>query len=198
MNYGEVAGTSASQIYAYDSTTGMLSSLYDTAAGTFTAKYDAEGKISSETYPNGMKATYALNSVGESTGVEYIKTTHCTSGCTWFSDTITPAIHGETLKQTSSLAEEPGYTYDSLGRLTQVQEVPTGKGCTTRHIYDEERRPHEHDNARTRGPAVRAQPKGGTRETHIYDAAGASQTAASATTRSETSPSRHRMPAATN
>ncbi len=172
VNYGEVDGASASQIYAYDPTTGALSSLYDTTAGTFTAKYDAEGKLSSETYPNGMKASYTRSSVGESTGIEYVKTTHCTSGCTWFSGTITPAIHGETMKQTSSLAEEPSYTYDAVGHLTAVQEVPSGKGCTTRlYSYDEE---GDRTSATTREPGLggACASEGGTREAHIYDAAG--------------------------
>lgn len=165
-------GTSASQIYAYDVTTGALSSLYDTATGTFTAKYDAENKLSSETYPNGMKASYALNSVGESTSIEYVKTTHCTTACTWFTDAITPAIHGETMKQTSSAAEEPSYAYDALGRPTQVQEIPSGKGCTTRlYSYDEE---GDRTSMTTREPGTGGvcAGEGGTREAHIYDAAG--------------------------
>jgi len=73
VNYGTVDGATASQLYTYDPTTGALASLYDSAAGTFTAKYDVEGKITSETYPNGMTASYTRNQAGQTTGLEYVK-----------------------------------------------------------------------------------------------------------------------------
>ncbi len=170
VNYGTVDGTTASQNYTYDATTGTLASLYDTAAGTFTAKYDVEAKMTSETYPNGMTANYARNQAGETTGVEYVKTTHCTSNCVWFSDAITPSIHGETLKQSSTLAEQSIQT-DAAGRLTQVQETPAGKGCTTRqYAYDEE---GDRTSLSTREPGSKGEctSEGGAREAHVYDAA---------------------------
>jgi tripartite motif-containing protein 71 len=172
VSYGTVDGATASQIYAYDPTTGALSSLFDTAVGTFTAKYDVEGTMTSETYPNGMTASYMRNAAGEATSLEYTKTTHCTSNCVWFSNAVTPSIHGETLKQTSTLSEEPSYSYDAAGRLTQVQESPAGKGCTTRlYAYDEE---GNRTSLTTRAPGSKGEctSEGGTREVHIYDAAG--------------------------
>jgi YD repeat-containing protein len=172
VNYGTVDGESASQIYTYDATTGALSSLYDTTAGTFTAKYDVEGNMASETYPNGMTASYAHDQLGEPTGIEYKKTTDCSSNCVWFSNAITPSIHGETLKQTSTLGEEPSYTYDAAGRLTQVQEIPSGKGCSTRiYAYDEEGDRTSQTN-RSPGSLGECASEGGTRENHVYDAAG--------------------------
>jgi uncharacterized protein RhaS with RHS repeats len=55
----------------------------------------------------------------------------------WFSDTVAPSIHGETLKQACTLSDEPSYSYDAVGRLTQVQEIPVGEGCKTRvYVYD--------------------------------------------------------------
>ncbi len=172
VNYGTVDGESASQIYSYDATSGALASLYDTTAGTFTAKYDVEGTVTSETYPNGMTASYARNQVGEATGIEYTKTTHCSSNCVWFSNAITPSIHGETLKQTSTLGEEPSYGYDATGRLTEVQEIPSGKGCSTRiYAYDEE---GDRTSQTSRGPGSLGEcaSEGGTRESHVYDPAG--------------------------
>jgi tripartite motif-containing protein 71 len=129
----------SNQTYSYSPTTGALTQLVDSAAGTFTATYDVQGRMTSESYPNGMTAYYTYNPAGSETGIEYQKLTHCTEKCTWFSDNITPGIHGETLKQTSTLSEEPNYTYDPAGRLTQVQEIPVGEGCTTRaYGYNEE------------------------------------------------------------
>jgi DNA-binding beta-propeller fold protein YncE len=170
VNYGTVDGETASQIYSYDATKGTLASLYDTAVGTLTAKYDVEAKMTSESYPNGMTATYTRNQAGESTGVEYVKTTHCSEKCTWFSEAVTPSIHGEALKQTSTLAEVLSQT-DAAGRLTQVQETPAGKGCTTRQYeYDEE---GDRTSLTTRQPGSEGQcvSEGGVREAHSYDPA---------------------------
>jgi YD repeat-containing protein len=158
------------QSYTYDPTTGLLTKLVDSAAGTFTAGYDVEGKMLTESYPNGMTATTTINSVGQATGIEYVKTTHCTSSCTWFSDTVLPSIHGETLAQTSTLSGE-AYTYDNAGRLTQTEETPAGKGCVTRiYAYDEE---SNRRSLTTREPGSKGEcaTEGGTVERHIYDPA---------------------------
>ena len=171
LNYGTVDGETASQIYAYDATTGTLMSLYDTTAGTFTAKYDPEGKLASESYPNGMTATFTRNQAGEEVGLEYVKITHCSEHCTWFSDAVTPSIHGDTMKQASTLSEETSYNYNSVGELTSIQEVPAGKGCVTReYAYDE-----EGDRTRqiSHEPGIHGEcsKEGGSSEAHVYDAA---------------------------
>ena len=166
----EMSDGKGSQIYAYSPSTGQLTKLWDSAAGTFTATYDAEGKMLTEGYPNGMTATYTYNLAGETTGLEYEKKTHCTSSCTWFSDTQIPSIHGEVLSQTSSLSSEI-YTYDTAGRLTQVQETPTGQGCkTSLYTYDEE----SNQTSLTSIPAGtegKCSSEGGTTERHTYDEA---------------------------
>ena len=163
----------SSQTYAYDPTTGSLTKFVDSAAGAFTASYDVEGKILTEGYPNGMTADYIYNQVGRATGIEYIKNAHCASKCpeTWFSDVVVPSIHGETMKQVSTLAEEPSYTYDAAGRLTQVQEIPTGKGCKTRiYAYDED---SDRTSLTTREPGSKGEcaSEGGTLQGHSYDTA---------------------------
>jgi RHS repeat-associated protein len=124
------------QTYTYDATTGFPTKLVDSAAGTFTGSYDAEGNLLTEGYPNGMNANYTYNATGKPISLEYVKTTHCTEKCTWFSDKVVPSIHGQWLEQTSTLSHQ-AYSYDAAGRLTQVQNTPTGKGCTTRaYTYD--------------------------------------------------------------
>jgi hypothetical protein len=127
--------------------------------------------MTSETYPNGMTAYYTYNPVGQATALEYKKTAHCGEGCTWFSDTIVPSIHGETLTQTSTLSKEPSYTYDAAGRLTQVQEIPVGEGCTTRaYAYDEEsnRRSQATYKPNSKGECATEE---GTVQRHTYDEA---------------------------
>ena len=126
----EVNDGKGTQTGTYDSTTGELTSLKDSAVGTFTATYDAQGHMTTEKYPNGMTANYTYDSTGAPTKLTDVKTTHCTESCTWYSDEVTPSIHGQWLKQISTRATQ-GYTYDADGRLTQAQETPVGEGCTT-------------------------------------------------------------------
>ncbi|MGA8365643.1 MAG: RHS repeat-associated core domain-containing protein [Solirubrobacteraceae bacterium] len=166
----ETSDGKGSQTFSYDKTTGALTKLTDSAAGSFTASYDAEGRMLSEVLPNGMTASYTYNPEGEKTGVEYIKMTHCSSGCTWFSDSATPSIHGQWLTQTSTLSSE-NYTFDEVGRLTQVQDTPAGKGCGTRiYAYDED---GNRTSLTTRSPGTEGKcaTEGGTTQTHAYDAA---------------------------
>jgi virginiamycin B lyase len=131
------------QRYSYDPTTKELVKLEDSAAGTFTASYDVEGKLESETYPNAMCANYAYNAVGEATRLEYLKTANCSEAGAkvWFSETTHPSVHGEVLSGESTVGATSsapatsysnGYFYDAAGRLEEVKETPAGKGCTTR------------------------------------------------------------------
>ena len=64
------------QTYTYDATTGDLTKLVDSAAGTFTASYDVAGNLLTEGYPNGMNASYTYDATGKPTNLEYVKTTH--------------------------------------------------------------------------------------------------------------------------
>src|ERR1700677_5253694 len=56
--------------YSYNTTTGFMEKLIDTAVGmtvaqgTFTASYDVEGKMTSEVYPNGIWAKQTKTPVG--------------------------------------------------------------------------------------------------------------------------------------
>ena len=120
-----------------------------------------------------MTASYTHNQVGEATGIEYKKTAHCakTSPEVWFSDTTVPSIHGETMQQSSSLSEEPSYTYDPAGRLAQVQEIPAGEGCKTRiYGYDEDSN-RTTETTREPGTEGKCASEGGSTDRHTYDSA---------------------------
>lgn len=159
------------QNYTYAPSTGYLEKLVDSSAGAFTATYDAEGKILTENYPNGMTAKYTYNPLGTAIGIEYKKESDCATKCpeTWFSDTDVPSIHGETLQQTSTLSKE-NYTYDEAGRLTETQEVPAGKRCRSRlYGYNEE---SDRTSQTTRESSTETcATEGGTVQTHFYDTA---------------------------
>jgi RHS repeat-associated protein len=158
------------QTFTYDPTTGFETKLVDSAAGTFTGAYDAEGDLLTAGYPNGMNVKHAYDAAGDETGVEYVKTTHCTTGCVWYSETEAPSIHGQALSETSTLASE-SYTYDAAGRLTKAQDTPAGEGCTTRiYAYDEETNVQSL-TTRPPGGEGKCATEGGTSANHSYDTA---------------------------
>jgi RHS repeat-associated protein len=166
------------ETYTYSATTGLPTELlneYGTTKLAFTGTYDVEGNLLTEGYPNGMTATYTFNQVGKPTSLVYKKITNCTEEekekCKWFKDTIVPSIHGQWLEQTSTLSHQ-AYTYDAAGRLTQVQNTPSEKGCTTR-VYT-----YEEDTNRTSltthepGTEGKCTTEGaGSEEKHTYDTA---------------------------
>ena len=167
-----VTGHWKTQTLSYNATTKQLSSLWDSAAKTFTATYDVEGELASEVYPNGLCANTVRNSVGEATGVEYIKTTKCSeSGApVWFSETRGPSVRGETFSRASTLASEQ-YGYDTLGRLTEVQETPAGEGCSVRLYGYDEASNRTSQTTRAPGTGGKCETEGGTLQEHTYDEA---------------------------
>jgi streptogramin lyase len=162
----------SSQKYTYDGTTKALTKLVDSAAGTFTASYDAEGQMTSEVYPNEMCANYSNNSVGEVTHLEYIKSSNCSSkeAPVWFSETLTPSVRGEAMSRTSTLASEL-YTYDTSGRLLETQETPTGGYCKTRSYAYEEAANRVSLTSREPNSKKECATEGGTIAAHDYDEA---------------------------
>jgi streptogramin lyase len=166
------AGGTSSQYYDYDPTTKLPTKVIDSAAGTFTAAYDTEGKLTSVSYPYGMCEVYAYNSVGEATSLQYTKSSNCSESepGIFYQDSGSSSIRGEMLGQSSSLASET-YTYDPSGRLMESQETPAGEGCTVRaYTYDEETN-RATSTTRTPGTGGVCQTEGGTVEAHNYDEA---------------------------
>jgi RHS repeat-associated protein len=160
----------ATQIFHYDSTSGLLTSLEDPAAGAFTAAYDADGNMTEEKLPNGLAEKTTYDEAGAPTALSYVKTTNCTKECTWIEESNERSIYGQILSQ-KSLASSEQYSYDKAGRLTTSKETPTGGGCTT-HIYA-----FDADSNRTsltsRAPEANGSCKtsGGAVTSYSYDAA---------------------------
>ena len=166
------------ETFEYNEANGLLNELTYTNGTstkmTFTATYDAEENMLTETYPNGMTAIFTHNQVDKPTGVVYEKTTHCTEEekekCKWFKDTIVPSIHGQWLEQTSTLSHQ-SFTYSNSGSLTQVQNTPVGGKCTTRiYAYDED---INRTSLTTREPTSEGKcaTEGGKAQEHKYDTA---------------------------
>ena len=157
------------QTFGYDPTSGLLTKLEDSAVGTFTAAYDANGSMTEEGLPDGLVAKTTYDETGQPTALSYTKT-NCIEKCTWLEESNERSIYGQILSQ-KSLASKETYAYDKAGRLTSVKETPTGGGCTTR-IYG-----YDADSNRT-SLTSRAPEEGGTCKTtggtvtsYSYDAA---------------------------
>jgi RHS repeat-associated protein len=98
----------------------------DGLAGTFTATYNADAAMVSETYPDNTVGAYIVDSTGEPTEVVY-------SNSNWaapISDSVTLDAQGDWSSE-SVLNDSKAYTYDNADRLTAVQDTNAGS-CTTR------------------------------------------------------------------
>ncbi|MEU7587300.1 RHS repeat-associated core domain-containing protein [Micromonospora sp. NPDC049230] len=123
----------ATRTYTYDGGAerrGLLTSVNDTQAGTFSGSYDADGTLISETWPNGMQVTTETDETGTQVGMTYVKPGCASTDCTLHTESVVESTHGQWRDRSSSLSEQ-NYTYDQAGRLTSIQDTIGGQ-CTTR------------------------------------------------------------------
>jgi RHS repeat-associated protein len=155
------------QTFSYDATSGLLTKLEDSAAGTFTAAYDADGNMVEEGLPDGLVAKTTYDEAGQPVALSYTKT-GCIEKCIWLEESNERSINGQIITQTN-LSSSQQYTYDSVGRLTLAQDT-TGANCTTRqYSFDAD---SNRTKLTTRGPASACDTKStGTNQEYKYDAA---------------------------
>ncbi|HYC54273.1 MAG TPA: RHS repeat-associated core domain-containing protein, partial [Candidatus Binatia bacterium] len=172
-SYGRPVTTTddkGSQTITYDSVSGLPTKLEDSGAGTFTAKYDADGKLIARVLPNGLTAEATYNPAGEPTGLTYTKTTFCGESCTWFEEDVERSIHGQVLTNNGTLVDR-SYSYDDAGRLLEARETPTGGSCATRaYAYDLDSN-RLSMATRSSGIGGACQATGGTEQKYSYDGA---------------------------
>ncbi|MFE3238635.1 sugar-binding protein, partial [Kitasatospora indigofera] len=138
-SYGKpvkVSDPTGSTTYGYDRAKeprGMVTSVNDSLAGEFTAKYGPDGQLTEQTYPGGIVRKDTTNAVGEATGRTYTRTSD--NKVVW-AQTVDVSTQGAVAKDTSSTATR-SYTYDRLGRLTKAEQTTVAAGCVTRqYTYD--------------------------------------------------------------
>ena len=162
------------QTFTYDTAIdprGLATSVAGSAAGTFTARYDPDGQLTTQGYPNGMEARSTYDQVGAATKLAYVKTTNCSTNCTWLQYQPTFSIHGQERDNDNTLGDQD-YKYDAAGRLYRVEDEPLGSGCVIRkYTFDADTnrtslntRPPKADGTCDSGAA-------GTTVSHTYDAA---------------------------
>jgi RHS repeat-associated protein len=166
------------QTYTYQATSderGLLTKIVDSAAGTFTGSYDADGNLTDQSLPNGLDQCTTYDTTDQATERLYQSGGSCGStGTTTLLDyTASSSIHNQWLasagpSSTGNSAAE-AYTYDAAGRLTQVQDTLAGQ-CTTRQYgYDADTNRTQYVST---GPGSGGACQTGTLATvHSYDAA---------------------------
>jgi RHS repeat-associated protein len=167
-----VADAKGTQTATYDSTTGLLTSLKDSAAGTSTAKYDADGNMIERSIPKtGLVAKTTYDPTGAPTHLSYTKTLFCEAEpCTWLEFNLEDSISGQILDESTTLGNHV-YSYDKAGRLAGAQETPKGGACTTRaYAYDKD---SNRLSMTTREPGIggACSTSGGTQQNYEYDSA---------------------------
>jgi RHS repeat-associated protein len=158
------------QTYSYDAATGMLVSLSDSMAGTFTASYNADGQMIKRGLPNGLTAETVYDAAGAATDLTYTKVSNCGVSCTWLDFEVARSGSGKILSETGTLGTNK-YNYDRAGRLTKAEEKPAGSGCTTRtYAYDQN---SNRTTSTSRPPAIGGfcTLSGGTSQSYSYDGA---------------------------
>ncbi len=164
----------AKQTLHYEETTGAMNEIAESGSGgarTFKATFGLEGEMLSEHYPNNMTATYSDNSIGEDVSLKYEKNNHCSgSECEWFTDGLTPSIHGEAISQHSSLVTDQ-YRYEQPGQLVETQETPASEDCTAQiYAYNEEGRRTSLTTRKSTSSECNVS-EGGEVQRHTYDEA---------------------------
>ncbi|MGW4652026.1 DNRLRE domain-containing protein [Kitasatospora sp. NPDC004289] len=117
--------------YTYDRVKeprGLVTSVSDSLAGEFTAKYGPDGQLTEQTYPGGIVRKDSFNAVGSATGRSYTRTS---DGAVIWSQSVEVSTQGAVAKDTSSTATR-AYTYDRLGHLTKAEQTTVASGCVTR------------------------------------------------------------------
>jgi RHS repeat-associated protein len=166
----ETTDGKGSQTFGYDATSGLLTKLTDSAAGSFTAAYNADGAMTEEGLPDGLVAKTTYNEAGEPTNLSYTKTS-CSEKCTWLEESEERSINGQILSQTS-LSSSQQYSYDKAGRLELVKDTPTGGECTTRsYSYDADSNRTKFVTYKPKAGGACSMSSGETAQEYKYDAA---------------------------
>jgi RHS repeat-associated protein len=126
------------QTMRYDSVTGLLVELEDSAAGLFTASYNADGQLVKQGLPDGLTRETSYDEVGSAVSLTYTKASNCGASCTWLTFAVERSIQGQIYSEDGTLGKDE-YAYDKLGRLISAKETPTNGSCTTRtYKYDKD------------------------------------------------------------
>ncbi|NBE82077.1 LamG-like jellyroll fold domain-containing protein [Micromonospora rubida] len=123
--------------FAYDRTAeprGLLTSVTDSIAGTFTAKYSPDGQLTELKYPGGLTRNDRLDASLQPVQRTY---TRDSDGTVVYSESVVENTAGQWVNHTYTGGSK-AYRYDRLSRLTKTQhDSAITAGCVTRtYTYD--------------------------------------------------------------
>lgn len=123
--------------YTYDGGSGehrgLITSIdagIGTDPSTFSGSYDDAGRLTRETYPNGLQASWHYDESNQARSLTYTK-----DGTTWLTFTIGAYSNGGQIRSQSSPMSSQDFGYDNAGRLTRTTDkvaADVGTVCTTR------------------------------------------------------------------
>ncbi|MEU0550478.1 LamG-like jellyroll fold domain-containing protein [Micromonospora sp. NPDC005979] len=133
----KVSDPTGSSVFAYDRVAeprGLLTSVTDNIAGTFTAKYSPDGQITELGYPGGLTRRDRLDANLQPVERTY---TRDSDGAVIYSESVVENTAGQWVDHTYTGGGK-NYAYDRLGRLTKArQDSAITGGCVTRtYAYD--------------------------------------------------------------
>ncbi|MEV6600398.1 RHS repeat-associated core domain-containing protein [Actinoplanes sp. NPDC051346] len=167
----KVADNTGITTYAYDRAAeprGFLTSVTDSVAGTFGARYSPDGQLIEVRYPGGLTRTDTLDATFTPTARTYSRDT---DGAPVYAETTRHNSHGELVSHNYTGGSK-AYGYDRKGRLTSVQQIAGGP-CTTRiYTYDgRTNRTAKRTYGSDAGGTCRADGTADAEEGHTYDSA---------------------------
>ncbi|MEV6973018.1 ricin-type beta-trefoil lectin domain protein [Kitasatospora sp. NPDC093806] len=166
----KVSDPTGSTTYTYDRAKeprGLVTSINDSVAGEFTAKYGPDGQLVEQTYPGGIVRKDTTNAVGEATSRTY---TRASDNKVIWAQTADISTQGQVAKDTSSTATR-SYQYDRLGRLVKAEQSTVATGCVTRQYAFDDHSNRLSKQTSPRGASGECSTAGATAENHTYDSA---------------------------
>ncbi|WP_256223762.1 DNRLRE domain-containing protein [Streptomyces sp. ok210] len=157
--------------YHYDTTLdprGLETSRTDSVAGAITSSYDAEANVANRQFPGG----YTLFSDHDPTGRETVRIyTRDSDGAVMSADTVGYSADGQIVNETNTSGQSYSrtYDYDSLGRLTQVDDVAPDESCTRRAYAFDANSNRTALGTTTSAPATACTSSGVTSTAYSYD-----------------------------
>ncbi|MEU0556522.1 RHS repeat-associated core domain-containing protein [Dactylosporangium sp. NPDC006015] len=132
---GKVLDPTGFQTYAYDLVNeprGMLTSMTDSVAGTFTAKYAANGQLTELKYPGGITRTDTLDASMAPVARRYVRDS---DDSTIYNQTIVENTQGQWINEVYTGGSKT-YGYDTLGRLTSATQTTATTCANHQYGYD--------------------------------------------------------------
>jgi len=125
-----IAGVTTTTTYGYADPRGYLTSITDSVAGTISATWGPDGQLETQALPGGVTLRIGYDPARVPITRTY---TRDSDGAVIWTDNVTENHRGQWITHASTTGTAT-YTYDTVGRLTNVTDLQAGTGgvCTTR------------------------------------------------------------------